>query len=576
MSEKKNHSTLIDAFLGNVEAMPDRRFMTQPMGGGGADCNVKYWTFAETLEETKKMAHYLSSLHLPPGSSIALCSKNCAWWIIADLAIQMAGHVTIPIYPTLTGDTVQYILEHSESKLLFIGKLDEHPWNEMKTGVSKDLPTVSFPLSPAAQGEHDGGGGSHQTWDEIIRSNQPPMDPIVSRKPEEMATIIYTSGSTGRPKGVMHDFETMYVTTVGICKLLKASDKDRYLSYLPLAHGMERWLGECVALYAGVELFFAESLSTFVQDLNRAKPTLFVSVPRLWTKFQQGVYKKMPPKKLNTLLKIPLLNILIKRKILKGLGLDQVRIAGSGSAPIPAELIAWYRSLGLELLEGYGMTENFNYSHLSLPGHSRAGYVGNAYPEVHVRIDDESGEIQIKGPGTMMGYYKNEEATKETITADGFLKTGDRGELDAQGRLKITGRTKELFKTSKGKYVAPAPIENKLINHPLVELACVGGASYPQPHAVVQLSEDARENAKDAEKRADMEKILTDHLNSVNSTLDGHEQLDFIVIVEEEWLPENGFLTPTQKIVRRKIEETYDPNNDTWYAAKKKIIWHGW
>jgi non-ribosomal peptide synthetase component F len=197
MSEKKNHSTLIDAFLGNVEAMPDRRFMTQPMGGGGADCNVKYWTFAETLEETKKMAHYLSSLHLPPGSSIALCSKNCAWWIIADLAIQMAGHVTIPIYPTLTGDTVQYILEHSESKLLFIGKLDEHPWNEMKTGVSKDLPTVSFPLSPAAQGEHDGGGGSHQTWDEIIRSNPPPMDPIVTRKPEEMATIIYTSGSTG-------------------------------------------------------------------------------------------------------------------------------------------------------------------------------------------------------------------------------------------------------------------------------------------------------------------------------------------------------------------------------------------
>jgi long-chain acyl-CoA synthetase len=176
----------------------------------------------------------------------------------------------------------------------------------------------------------------------------------------------------------------------------------------------------------------------------------------------------------------------------------------------------------------------------------------------------------------MMGYYKNEEATKETITADGFLKTGDRGELDAQGRLKITGRTKELFKTSKGKYVAPAPIENKLINHPLVELACVGGASYPQPHAVVQLSEDARENAKDAEKRADMEKILTDHLNSVNSTLDGHEQLDFIAIVEEEWLPENGFLTPTQKIVRRKIEETYVPNNDTWYAAKKKIIWHGW
>lgn len=188
MSSDKEHSTLIDAFLGNVEETPDRRFMTQPKSGG--EC--QYWTFAETLEETKKMASYLSSLQLPPGSSIALCSKNCAWWIMADLAIQMAGHVTIPIYPTLTGETVSYILEHSESKLLFIGKLDTHPWTEMKTGVPKDLATISFPLSPAE--DHD--GGSHKTWNDIISSHKP-MDPIIQRKPEEMATIIYTSGSTG-------------------------------------------------------------------------------------------------------------------------------------------------------------------------------------------------------------------------------------------------------------------------------------------------------------------------------------------------------------------------------------------
>ena len=175
-----------------------------------------------------------------------------------------------------------------------------------------------------------------------------------------------------------------------------------------------------------------------------------------------------------------------------------------------------------------------------------------------------------------MGYYKNEEATKETITSDGFLKTGDRGEIDAEGRLKITGRTKELFKTSKGKYVAPAPIENKIINHPLIELACVGGASYPQPHAVIQLSEEAKADAKDSAKRQEIETQLSQHLTAVNATLDQHEQMDFVVVVEDEWLPENGFLTPTQKIVRRKIEETYDPNNDTWYAAKKKVIWYGW
>lgn len=371
----------------------------------------------------------------------------------------------------------------------------------------------------------------------------------------------------------MHSFQTMIQTTAGIVKQLNVTPEDRYLSYLPLAHGMERWLGECVALYSGNELFFAEALSTFVADLNRAKPTLFVSVPRLWTKFQQGVFKKMPPKKLETLLKIPILNGIVRRKIVRGLGLDSVRVAGSGSAPIPPELIAWYRNLGLELLEGYGMTENFNYSHLSRTGESRVGYVGHAYEGVEVRIA-EDGEIQVKGPGTMMGYYKNPEATAETMTEDGFIRTGDRGEIDEKGRLKITGRTKEIFKTSKGKYVAPAPIENKLINHPRVELACVGGASFPQPHAVLQLNEDARKAVSNGEKEA-IEKELTAHLKEVNATLDGHEACDFVAIVGDEWLPENGFLTPTQKIVRKKIEDTYAENLESWYGMRKPVIWHG-
>mmetsp|Transcript_21941 Transcript_21941/g.51870 ORF Transcript_21941/g.51870 Transcript_21941/m.51870 type:complete len:584 (-) Transcript_21941:1187-2938(-) len=565
MSEAK---TLLDTFSAWVEKSPNRVFLTQPMGGG--DANVKDWTFQETMDEALKMAAYLDSLGLEKGSRIALCSKNCSWWIIADLAIWFAGHVTVPVYPTLTGDTVKYILEHSESKLLFIGKLDEHPWNEMKTGVGADMPTVSFPISPAE--DHD--GGKHEKWADIIAKTEPLKEPV-KRDPEELATIIYTSGSTGRPKGVMHNFKTMYVTTVGINKTnLHATSKDRYLSYLPLAHGMERWLGECAALLVGHRVYFAETLATFVNDLNRARPTLFVSVPRLWTKFQLGVFKKMEPEKLETLLKIPIISYLVRKKILKGLGLDKVRLAGSGSAPIPPELIQWYKRIGLEVLEGYGMTENFNYSHLSLPGKARAGYVGNNYPDVEVRIVGD-GEIQVKGPGTMMGYYKNEEATKETITEDGFVKTGDRGEIDEQGRLKITGRTKEIFKTSKGKYVAPAPIENKLINHPRVELACVGGSSYPQPHAILQLSEDAKKAADNGDKEK-IEKELTEHLAAVNKTLDGHEAMDFVAVVKEDWLPENGFLTPTQKIVRRKIEEAYVPNNDEWYGAKKKVIWFGW
>jgi long-chain acyl-CoA synthetase len=329
-------------------------------------------------------------------------------------------------------------------------------------------------------------------------------------------------------------------------------------------------------MYAGLNLFFAESLSTFVADLNRCQPTLFLSVPRLWTKFQAGVFSKTSESKLNFLLSIPLLNILVKKKILKALGLDKVRFAGSGSAPIPAELLAWYRRLGLELLEGYGMTENFNYSHMSMPGKGRNGYVGNTYNDVECRIA-EDGEIQVKTPGMMMGYFKNPEATKESITEDGWVRTGDKGSIDEKGRLKITGRTKEIFKTSKGKYVAPAPIENKIITNHLVELACVGGRAQPQPYAIIQLSEGPKKKASTGEaEREAMGKELEEYMKTaVNATLDAHEHLQFMVIVNDEWLPENGFLTPTQKIKRATIEETYHAKEGGWYAAKKKIIWDG-
>jgi long-chain acyl-CoA synthetase len=553
--------TIIDYFLANVKAMPDQVFMTQPIKG---DEDVRNWTFAETLSQAKKMANHIKSMNFPPNSKIAIMSKNCSYWIIADLAIWMSGHVSVPVYPTLTAETTKFILEHSESKLCFVGKLDEKPWLEMKNGIPSDMPTISFPLCPEP---------SAVTWDDLL-SKMTEIESPVQRKLDEMATIIYTSGSTGKPKGVMTSFKAMTLTTKGICKKLNVTSKDRYLSYLPVAHGMERWVGECVPLMSGEHIFFAESLTTFVADLNRCKPTLFLSVPRLWTKFQAGVFSKTSESKLKFLLSIPLLNILVRRKILKALGLDQVRFAGSGSAPLPQDLLQWYRGLGLELLEGYGMTENFNYSHMSLPGKTRVGYVGNTWEGVDCRIADD-GEIQIKGPGNMMGYYKNEEATKETLTEDGYVRTGDKGAVDAQGRLKITGRTKEIFKTSKGKYVAPAPIENLLIGSSLIELACVGGKSEPQPHAIIQLSEAPKARAAKESEREIMGEELAKHMAAVNATLDGHEKLDYLVVVKDDWLPENGFLTPTQKIKRAVIEDTYSSNVSAWAKEKKKVIWYG-
>jgi len=553
---------VLDYILDNCAKWPDKTFLTQPMGGD----EVLNVTFSEFLSESKKMAAYIESLNLPAPSQIAIMSKNCVWWLMADLAIMMSGHCAVPIYPTLTAETVKYTLEHSESKLLFVGKLDTHPWNEMKKGIPADMSCVSFPLCPSDV--------SYDKWADLIGKSEE-IKEVKKRTPEEMATIIYTSGSTGVPKGVMLSFKNLTDTTFGLINTTHATENDRYLSYLPISHGMERWVGECVPFISGMHVFYAESLTTFVQDLNRCQPTLFLSVPRLWTKFQLGVFKKMPPEKLQKLLKIPIISFLVKKKLLKALGLNHVRYAGSGSAPLPPDLLAWYRSLGLELLEGYGMTENFNYSHMSQPGRGRVGYVGEPSEGVEQRIAAD-GEIQVKSPGMMMGYFKNEEATKETITEDGWLRTGDKGELDDAGRLKITGRTKEIFKTSKGKYVAPAPIENQYISNIRIELACVGGRGHQAANAILMLSEDTKKEAAESGGKDAIEKELEELIKKVNSGLDDHEKLQFVAVVNDVWEPENGFLTPTNKIKRARIEEEYNPLMEEWYNSKKKVIWHKW
>jgi long-subunit acyl-CoA synthetase (AMP-forming) len=535
---------------------PNRIWMTQPIGGG----KVETYTWAQGMDQARRMAAHLKSLNLEPGSKIGLISKNCAHFIFADLAIWMAGHVSVALYPTLNADTISYILDHSESKLLFVGKLDG--FSEIQKGIPDGMPCISFPLAPP---------NDYETWDSIVAKTEP-LPGTPNRGLDEPAIIVYTSGSTGRPKGVMHNFRAIAAAAEGGETIFEATPNDRMLSYLPLAHVFERACVETLSLRSGLQLFFAESLDTFVQDLNRAQPTIFVSVPRLWLKFQLGVFQKMPPEKLARLLRIPLLNRVIKKKVLTGLGLQNVRLAASGSAPIPPDLIQWYRDLGLELLEGYGMSEDFAYSHATMPGKSRVGYVGSPMPGVDVKISEE-GEILIKSPATMMGYYKQPELTAECYTEDGYFKTGDRGERDEQGRLKITGRVKELFKTSKGKYVAPAPIENLLNNHPEVELCCVTGSGNPQPYALILPAEELRPKLGDPAERQRFESELNALLDSVNGEVEAFERLQFLVVVKDPWAIENGFLTPTMKIKRSKIEDNYGPKNDEWYGAGKRIIW---
>jgi len=564
MAPSDHRPTLLHALLHWEQVQPDKIYLTQPLGNG----EVIHYRWKEVGNQVRCMAAYLQSMNFPPRTQIALLGKNSAHWIMADLAILMAGHVTVPLYPTLNAEGAQYILEHSEARLIFLGKLDgkSDGWNEIRNSIPQHLPKIGLPLSP---------GVDIPQWDDIIATT-PALTALDLPDPDQLATIIYTSGSTGKPKGVMHSFRSMSTVPQGINEMFgphhTLSEHDRMLSYLPLAHAAERAIVESLSLHFGFQVFFTDNLLTFPADLRRAQPTIFFSVPRLWTKFYQAIEARLPQRRQNLLFRLPLVGRLLKQKILTQLGLRSVRFAITGSAPLPSALVSWYRGLGLELLDCYGMSENFAYSHTSRPGRTRVGYVGECNPGAQCRIA-ENGEIQVKSPGQMLGYFKDAAKMAKELTADGFFMTGDRGEIDAQGRLKITGRVKELFKTSKGKYVAPVPIENKLTNHPKIEAVCVTGSGQPQPFALVMLSPEAQnELAKSSDRRAwslELETLLDD----VNATLEDHETLDYLVVVNEQWTMENGFLTPTMKIKRSVIEQSYLHQGDDWLATRRKIIW---
>lgn len=552
---------ILDYVYDHEAKLADRVYLTQPTGGG----QVIDYTWRQTLDQARRMAAHIKAQGLEPGARIALLSKNCAHFFMAELAIWMAGCTTVAIFPTETAETISYVLEHSGASLLFVGKLDT--WPAQKPGVPATLPCISFPLAPK---------NSYEQWDAITGRTQP-LTGRIARDGKDIAILLYTSGSTGTPKGVMHSFERITKVAENIAKDVKSRigdiEDNRILSYLPLAHVFERAWVEAMSMVDGkTHVFFAESLDTFVADLNRARPTTFISVPRLWLKFQQGVFAKMPPKKLNRLLSIPILSGIVKRKVLKNLGLDQALLAGSGSAPIPAELISWYQRLGLNMIEGYAMSEDFAYSHNSTPEINAPGCVGVPLPGVEVRISEE-GEILIKSPGQLVGYYKRPDLDAEVFTADGFFRTGDRGERRADGLLKITGRVKEIFKTSKGEYVAPAPIENSLNAHPLIELSMVSGLGQPAAYAMVVLGEDVRPKLKDAAFRKDVENQLAQLLKDVNAGLISHEKLQMIVVAQEPWTIENGFLTPTMKIKRSRIENEVSTRVETWYSSNSKVQW---
>lgn len=528
---------------------PDRIYLRQTINREYVD-----FTWGEVAEEARRMVTALRHLGLVAGDKVALLSKNCAQWFIADLAMQMGQYVSVPIYPTANVDTIEYVLRHSEAKAIFVGKLDD--WKSQEVGVPTDLLRIAFP--------YDTMPASHQ-WDDLLEAHEPIPDSPV-QAPDSLLSLVYTSGSTGKPKGAMLSVERYAWSCEKLVETVGLTQADRGFSYLPLAHITERVYIYGGSLFGGATIAFPESLDTFIDDVKRCRPTVFISVPRLWAMFRIKILEKLPQKKLDLLLKIPLVSSLIKSKLQKGLGLDQARVLGCGSAPVSPALLEWYLSIGLNVTEAWGMTENHAYSTINYPFRAdKIGTVGKAGLGVTIKISDE-GEILCRCEGMMLGYYKDPEHSAEAIDADGWLHTGDMGKLDREGYLTITGRMKDVFKTAKGKYVAPVPIEGLLGQESIIEQLCVIGYGMPQPIALVQLAESAMKGDRGA-----VEAQLEAARNRVNDQLEAHAKLRGILVVKTPWNIENGVLTPTMKIRRHLLEQKYADIGERW--PSRSIVW---
>jgi long-chain acyl-CoA synthetase len=541
-----NYPTLIDKFCAFEASQPDQLFLSEPVNG-----TYKNFTWAQAGQQVRKMAAALNAMGLGKDDKVAILSKNCAHWIMADLAISFAGCVSVPMYPNMTADSIQQILEHSEAKAVFFGKLDGA--DQMRKGVPEHLMVIGFPFYLEK---------NTQNWDDLI-ANQKPVEGNPVKDSKALATIIYTSGTTGQPKGVMHNFHAIGFAVDRFLNHIPQIKKETFFSYLPLCHVAEKMLVKCGAIFTGSTIYFVENLDTFNANLVHTQPTVFLAVPRIWEKMQEGVLSKMPQKKLSTLLNIPIVSSVIKKAIKKKLGLSKARFIFTGASPISVSLQEWFAKLDIIILEAYGMTENSALSHANRVGHHKFGTVGQTYENVEVRLSAEN-EVQVKSEASMLGYFKEPGLTAESFE-DGFLKTGDEGSIDENGYLTITGRIKDQFKTSKGKYIMPAPIETKLLEHPLISQACVVGSGMTSAFVLCTLT--PTDQASES-----LGSDLSDYLDQVNSKLDHHERLSKMVICKEEWSIPNGLLTPTLKIKRKSIESYYGNNYDEWLKEEKKVI----
>lgn len=552
-----NYPTLVDKIYELRTDLPDEVFLRQPYGD-----KWKEFTNDEVITEALRLVSGMKATGLQKGDKIGIYSKNCYQWVIAEIAIMLGGFVTVPFYASLSGDSLKKVIDLSGIKFLFAGKLDN--WENAKSSIPDNIPVVKFyPYKGNAKID------TGIEWDDFIKDQEPDTENFRPSLDDTWA-IFFTSGTTGVPKGVVVPFSAPANLWIKQGKkhhsfTMTDPGKNTFISYLPLNHIAEQSLVVTGAIYHEGQISFVESLYTFAKNLADVQPSIFLGVPNIWIKLQQGIIKKTP--KLDVLLRIPKVADQIKEQIRTAIGLNNSKLAISGASALPSSTIEWFQKIGVNIQETYGMTEAMGIVILQPSKDIRLDSTGKRLEEGQIKIDPDNNEILVKNSWMFTEYFDEPELSVSCFTEDGFYRTGDTGELDADEYLTVKGRVKDTFKTAKGLFIVPAPIENQFTSNELIEQICVVGLELPRPIGLIKLSQ--------LSKSLDMEEIkqsLLSTLNKVNNQLQIFERLNKLVVISDDWTLESGILTPTNKIKRNIIQETYKDFYEKWYQHDTKFI----
>ncbi|MFP4037796.1 MAG: AMP-dependent synthetase/ligase, partial [Desulfobacteraceae bacterium] len=558
-------------------------------------------------EMIRALASFLIHFGVEPGDNVGLFSPNRWEWWVTDQAVLSIGAVDVPIYATNSAEETHYVLEHSDSRLCFVGGR-EHMEKVLK--VKDRLPclekvivfdeAVSVPEGVLTLSQAMEEGRRHDTRAEFDRR-------LGAIKRNDLASILYTSGTTGPPKGVMlsHGNFVSNVDQILADFSELINDQDTFLSFLPLSHALERTAGYYLSVAVGGAVYFAEDFSKIQQNMVETRPTLIVSVPRLYEKIHAGILAKageakalkrmlfgwsikvaadnLPyackstPRKGLFAMKYALADRLVFSKLRAAIGMDRLKFAVSGGGPLSVFDAEFFLGMGVTVLEGFGLTETTPVTNVNRPGRIKPGTVGPALKDTEIKIA-EDGEILIRGPQVMMGYYKDEQATKAVMTEDGYFRSGDLGRIDEDGCLMITGRKKEIIVTAGGKNIAPSNIENTLKGSRFIEQVTVVGDRRRYLSALIipnfeELIKWAQRVGIDFETREDLvnnekvqnlyDKVISRYMRRFAQA----EQIRRFCLLPEEWTQATGELTPTLKCKRRIIEEKYADRIEEMYCS---------